>query len=130
MWALQEPYPENGGALVLFINEQPEDIHLLSFQVEGEERLRKLPSAEATIVRVATTHESWVMESISERQGRRIGRVTYHIGPEGVAMTGSFVIDLLALEQCDLRVTFGEAGMRAAPCANYRPASYGGNWRH
>ena len=127
---LDDPFPENGGALVFFINEDAADIRIISLHIGALEVLGPVETAAWLPVSRASGRASQTMTSLSARAGQHVGKVGYRMGARDAPRQFSFTFELVALKQCDIRIWFAPAGPRASPCTDHRPASYGGTVRH
>jgi hypothetical protein len=129
-WLLRDPYPEKGGALVFFINEGAGDVRIVSLHIGALEVLGPAEAASWLPVSPASGRASRTMTSLSAPAGNHVGTVEYRVGTTAAPQRFSFNFDLVALNQCDIRIWFAPAGPRASPCTDPRPASYGGTVRH
>lgn len=129
-WLLRDPYPENGGALVFFISEDPEDVRIVSLHIGALQVLGPAESASWLPVSPASGRGSRTLTRLSAPAGRHTATVEYRVGAAPSPLQFHFTFDLVALQRCDIRVWFAPAGPRASACTNHRPASYGGTVLH
>jgi hypothetical protein len=110
---------------MLFWNEQPDDLWLLSLGVEGREHVPEWPS----------DRRGWVVQRPGELPrpyeigvnlasaiaGRHTATIVYEVGSDLSRVSFEFQFELTPLTQCDVRIVFRKAGPEATPCLNPRP---------
>jgi hypothetical protein len=128
VFVVEEPFPDHGAAVVFFINESPQEVRLLSFQLGGRERLGEAPPSDGYAVAGPSGRGSQTIFLVSVLAGPNQAAIRYRVGAAEEEF--EFDVELVELSQCDVRVWFGADGPCASPCVDPRPAAYGGTWRH
>lgn len=129
-----EPWPDRGAAVMLFSNEQPDDLWLRSLRVEEREHVPEWPSdLRGWVVRrpgeLPRPFEFGV-KTVSASAGRHTATIVYEVGNDQSRVSFDFEFELTPLTQCDVRIVFRVSGPTATPCQNPHPAAYGGTWPH
>lgn len=129
-----EPWPERGAAVMLFSNERPDDLWLLSLRVEEREHVPEWPPDQRGWV-VRRPGElprpfEFGVKLVSASAGRHTATIVYSVGGDRSRMSFSFEFELTPMTQCDVRIVFRGPGPEATPCLDPRPATYGGTWPH
>ena len=129
-----EPWPDRGAAVMLFSNEQPDDLWLRSLRVEEREHVPEWPSnLRGWVVRrpgeLPRPFEFGV-KTVSASAGRHTATIVYEVGNDQSRVSFNFEFELTPLTQCDVRIVFRRAGPEVTPCLDPRPATYGGIWPH
>jgi len=130
----REPWPDHGAAMILFLNEEEEDVWVLSLRVDQDDVLSPR-NAEVGPRRVNGRGRRGESNGLQTRLIRilagshEIG-ITYRIGGSGDVRVLSFPVQIEALSQCEVRVTFRAEGSASSRCEGALPASLGGLLLH
>ena len=129
-----EPWPDRGAAVLLFRNERPEEIWMVSLQVGGEEYVHEWPQdRRGWIVRRPAgppRPAEFGPKIVSAVAGQHRATIVYEVGGDPSRLSFDITFELTPLTQCDVRIVFRVSGPTATPCQNPHPAAYGGTWPH
>ena len=129
-----EPWPDRGAAVLLFTNEQPEEIWMVSLQVGGSEHVHEWPpDRRGWVVRRPAgppRPAEFGPKIVSAVAGQHRATIVYEVGGDPSRLSFDITFELTPLTQCDVRIVFRVSGPTAPPCQNPHPAAYGGTWPH